>query len=78
MRDSLMDTIHDLGGREGFGPICLQDNNDSKPFHELWRRGLGNEDVNVWPASQDGLVMLIGLSCDRIYPARHCYDDKLF
>ena len=31
-----MDTIHDLGGREGFGPIRLQDDDDSKPFHELW------------------------------------------
>jgi nitrile hydratase beta subunit len=32
-----MDTIHDLGGREGFGPIRWQDDNDSKPFHEPWQ-----------------------------------------
>ena len=32
-----MDTIHDLGGREGFGPIRWQDDDDNKPFHEPWQ-----------------------------------------
>jgi nitrile hydratase beta subunit len=29
-----MDGVHDLGGREGFGPI--RDKDDDKPFHEEW------------------------------------------
>ena len=29
-----MDTIHDLGGRQGFGPIRWQDDDDEMPFHE--------------------------------------------
>jgi nitrile hydratase beta subunit len=32
-----MDTIHDLGGRQGFGPIRWQDDDDDKFFHELWQ-----------------------------------------
>ena len=32
--DSLMDGVHDLGGREGFGPIV--DKADDKPFHADW------------------------------------------
>lgn len=32
-----MDTIHDLGGREGFGPIRWQDDDDNKLFHEPWQ-----------------------------------------
>jgi nitrile hydratase subunit beta len=32
-----MDTIHDLGGREGFGPVRWQDDDDSKLFHEAWQ-----------------------------------------
>lgn len=32
-----MDTIHDLGGREGFGPIRWQEDDDSKQFHEPWQ-----------------------------------------
>lgn len=32
-----MDTIHDLGGREGFGPIRWHDDDDSKLFHEPWQ-----------------------------------------
>ena len=29
-----MDGVHDLGGREGFGPIL--DKDDDKPFHAKW------------------------------------------
>jgi nitrile hydratase subunit beta len=29
-----MDGVHDLGGREGFGPIV--DKADDKPFHADW------------------------------------------
>ena len=29
-----MDGVHDLGGREGFGPIL--DKADDKPFHADW------------------------------------------
>lgn len=32
-----MDTMHDLGGREGFGPIRWQDDDDGKLFHEPWQ-----------------------------------------
>ena len=32
-----MDTIHDLGGGEGFGPIHWQDDDDSQLFHEPWQ-----------------------------------------
>lgn len=32
-----MDTIHDLGGREGFGPIRWHDDDDGKLFHEPWQ-----------------------------------------
>ena len=32
--ETLMDGVHDLGGREGFGPIV--DKADDKPFHADW------------------------------------------
>ena len=32
-----MDTIHDLGGRQGFGPVKWKDDDDSKLFHESWQ-----------------------------------------
>jgi nitrile hydratase len=32
-----MDTIHDLGGREGFGPVRWQDDDDDSPFHHHWQ-----------------------------------------
>jgi nitrile hydratase len=32
-----MDTVHDLGGRQGFGPIRWQTDNDSQLFHEEWQ-----------------------------------------
>ena len=32
-----MDTIHDLGGREGFGPVRWQDDTDSMLFHHAWQ-----------------------------------------
>jgi nitrile hydratase len=32
-----MDTIHDLGGREGFGPVRWQDDDDAVPFHHEWQ-----------------------------------------
>ena len=32
-----MDTIHDLGGREGFGPVRWQSDDDKTPFHEPWQ-----------------------------------------
>ena len=32
-----MDTIHDLGGREGFGPIPGINEDDSELFHEPWQ-----------------------------------------
>ena len=31
-----MDTIHDLGGREGFGPIFYDKDDDAIPFHSDW------------------------------------------
>ena len=32
-----MDTIHDLGGREGFGPVRWKDDDDDKLFHHHWQ-----------------------------------------
>ena len=32
-----MDTVHDLGGREGFGPIRGREEDDSQLFHEPWQ-----------------------------------------
>jgi nitrile hydratase len=32
-----MDGVHDLGGREGFGPVHWQSADDSKFFHEEWQ-----------------------------------------
>lgn len=32
-----MDTIHDLGGREGFGPIRWHEDDDDKLFQEPWQ-----------------------------------------
>ena len=32
-----MDTIHDLGGREGFGPVRWQDDDNAKSFPEPWQ-----------------------------------------
>ena len=32
-----MDTIHDLGGRQGFGPIRWQGDDDGTLFHEEWQ-----------------------------------------
>ncbi|MBT3534318.1 MAG: nitrile hydratase subunit beta [Rhodospirillaceae bacterium] len=31
-----MDGVHDLGGREGFGPVRWQLDDDHQPFHEDW------------------------------------------
>lgn len=31
-----MDTVHDLGGREGFGPVRWRDEDDNEAFHEDW------------------------------------------
>ena len=31
-----MDGVHDLGGREGFGPVPWQQDADGAPFHEAW------------------------------------------
>ncbi len=37
-----MDGVHDLGGREGFGPI--PDKEDAQPFHAEWEtRAFGME-----------------------------------
>lgn len=32
-----MDTIHDIGGREGFGTVQWKIDNDTTPFHEEWQ-----------------------------------------
>jgi nitrile hydratase len=32
-----MDTVHDIGGREGFGPVRWQHDHDEKAFHEEWQ-----------------------------------------
>ncbi len=32
-----MDTIHDIGGREGFGPVRWQDDDDAMLFHHPWQ-----------------------------------------
>jgi nitrile hydratase subunit beta len=32
-----MDTVHDIGGREGFGPVRWQNDHDGKAFHEEWQ-----------------------------------------
>ncbi len=31
-----MDGLHDLGGREGFGPVRWRDDRDDEMFHEDW------------------------------------------
>ena len=32
-----MDTVHDIGGRQGFGPVHWQKDRDEKAFHEEWQ-----------------------------------------
>jgi nitrile hydratase subunit beta len=32
-----MDTVHDIGGRQGFGPVRWQNDHDEKPFHHEWQ-----------------------------------------
>jgi nitrile hydratase subunit beta len=32
-----MDTVHDLGGRQGFGPVRWQNDHDDTSFHEEWQ-----------------------------------------
>ena len=32
-----MDTVHDLGGRQGFGPVRWKKDRDEKAFHEEWQ-----------------------------------------
>jgi nitrile hydratase subunit beta len=37
----MMDTVHDIGGRQGFGPVRWQEDHDEEAFHEEWQaRGL--------------------------------------
>jgi nitrile hydratase subunit beta len=33
----MMDTVHDIGGRQGFGPVRWQKDHDEKAFHEEWQ-----------------------------------------
>jgi nitrile hydratase subunit beta len=33
----MMDTVHDIGGRQGFGPVRWQEDHDEKAFHEEWQ-----------------------------------------
>ena len=41
-----MDGVHDLGGREGFGPIV--DKADDKPFHADWEmRAFGIKEASA-------------------------------
>jgi len=48
-----MDGVHDLGGREGFGPIL--DKDDEKPFHAEWEmRAFGIKEVSA--ASSSGTI----------------------
>ena len=32
-----MDTVHDIGGRRGFGPVRWQNDHDEETFHEEWQ-----------------------------------------
>ena len=32
-----MDTVHDIGGRQGFGPVHWQHDHDEEAFHEEWQ-----------------------------------------
>jgi nitrile hydratase len=32
-----MDTVHDIGGRQGFGPVRWQHDHDEMAFHEEWQ-----------------------------------------
>ena len=32
-----MDTVHDIGGRQGFGPVRWQKDHDEKAFHAEWQ-----------------------------------------
>lgn len=32
-----MDTVHDIGGRQGFGPVRWQEDHDESAFHEEWQ-----------------------------------------
>ena len=32
-----MDTVHDIGGRQGFGSVRWQDDHDEEAFHEEWQ-----------------------------------------
>jgi nitrile hydratase len=33
----MMDTVHDIGGRQGFGPVRWQEDHDEETFHEEWQ-----------------------------------------
>jgi nitrile hydratase len=33
----MMDTVHDIGGRQGFGPVRWQEDHDEEAFHEEWQ-----------------------------------------
>jgi nitrile hydratase len=32
-----VDTVHDIGGRQGFGPVRWQNDHDEEAFHEEWQ-----------------------------------------
>ena len=69
-----MDGVHDLGGREGFGPIV--DKADDKPFHADWEmRAFGmKQTIDLGDELDDRLVPLL----PRAHGSRRLSDAPLF
>ena len=72
--ERLMDGVHDLGGREGFGPIV--DKADDKPFHADWEmRAFGMKQASASATElDDRLVPLL----PRAHRSRRLSDAPLF
>mgnify|MGYP000403859083 CR=1 FL=1 len=48
-----MNSVHDMGGMEGFGPIKAEPENEEPTFHEVWEGrvyGISRALVNFEPA----------------------------
>jgi nitrile hydratase len=71
-----MDGVHDLGGREGFGPIV--DKDDDKPFHAEWEmRAFGIKEVAATNWTIDWFRYCRELAVPVDYLTRPYYDQRL-
>ncbi len=71
-----MDGVHDLGGREGFGPIV--DKADDKPFHADWEmRAFGIKEVSAANWTIDWFRHCRELAVPVDYLTRPYFDQRL-